>query len=259
MDNIHPFASTAASMSLIHNSRVLYAFAFVSAGWLARCAYYRKSKPIAVFGLTAIIASAFTFNMVIILAISFVVAHVACGPRSFHYRTREGMENGEGEGEGEVASDSDSASEPETQTAKLAALQAAKDTEKAITEKVQEKRRANAKRLASNKGDVDGTLGGNLKVDETAATADAFGGPASPRIDYASTMEGSYEYLDKVLGSSGINKLTADTQKLMHQQQNLFNTMSNMTDMLKASKGMLQDLDVSGMFTAAAGPGPGST
>jgi hypothetical protein len=65
------------------------------------------------------------------------------------------------------------------------------------------------------------------------------------RIDYSSTLEGAYENLDKILGSDGINKLTNDTQKLMGQQQKLFDTMQNMTPMLEEAKKMLAGFDMS--------------
>ncbi len=64
------------------------------------------------------------------------------------------------------------------------------------------------------------------------------------RIDYASTLEGAYDNLDKILGSDGINKLTGDTQKLMSQQQKLFDTMQNMTPMLEDAKKMLAGFDL---------------
>ena len=64
------------------------------------------------------------------------------------------------------------------------------------------------------------------------------------RIDYASTLEGAYDNLDKILGSDGINKLTGDTQKLMSQQQKLFDTMQTMTPMLQDAKKMLAGFDL---------------
>ena len=64
------------------------------------------------------------------------------------------------------------------------------------------------------------------------------------RIDYASTLEGAYDNLDKILGSDGINKLTGDTQKLMSQQQKLFDTMNGMKPMLDQAKQMLAGFDL---------------
>ena len=52
----------------------------------------------------------------------------------------------------------------------------------------------------------------------------------------------TYKY--KILGSDGINKLTGDTQKLMLQQQKLFDTMQNMTPMIQQAKDMLSGIDM---------------
>lgn len=63
------------------------------------------------------------------------------------------------------------------------------------------------------------------------------------RLDYASTMEAAYDNLDKMLGSDGIQNLTKDTQKLMSQQQELFQTMNTMAPMLQSAQKMLQGFD----------------
>jgi hypothetical protein len=65
------------------------------------------------------------------------------------------------------------------------------------------------------------------------------------RIDYATTLEDAYDNLDKILGSDGINKLTNDTQRLMQQQQKLFDTMSNMMPMINSAKDMMGSIDMS--------------
>jgi len=64
------------------------------------------------------------------------------------------------------------------------------------------------------------------------------------RIDYATTLEDAYTNLDGILGSDGIGKLTNDTQRLMSQQQKLFDTMSNMVPMIETAKTMMDSLDM---------------
>jgi hypothetical protein len=68
---------------------------------------------------------------------------------------------------------------------------------------------------------------------------------AGSRIDYAATIEESYANLDNLLGSESIQKLTNDTQKLMKQQQTLFDTMQNMVPVLKGAQDILQGFDMS--------------
>jgi len=65
------------------------------------------------------------------------------------------------------------------------------------------------------------------------------------RIDYATTLENAYTDLDNILESGGIDKLTNDTQRLMTQQQKLFDTMNNMMPMIESAKGMMDSLDMS--------------
>jgi hypothetical protein len=68
-----------------------------------------------------------------------------------------------------------------------------------------------------------------------------------PRLDYAATIEQSYQNLDQLLGSDSIKQLTTDTQKLMAQQQNLFNTMNQMAPVLEGATTMLKTFDIKGL------------
>jgi hypothetical protein len=60
-------------------------------------------------------------------------------------------------------------------------------------------------------------------------------------------MEHAYNNLDKMLGSDSIRKLSGDTQKLMANQQKLFDTMQNMAPALESAKTMLKGLDMGGL------------
>lgn len=77
-----------------------------------------------------------------------------------------------------------------------------------------------------------------------SAFSDAAPVNGNTRIDYASTLEGAYDNLDRILGSDGINKLTGDTQKLMAQQQKLFETMQGMLPMINQAKEMMSGIDM---------------
>lgn len=78
-----------------------------------------------------------------------------------------------------------------------------------------------------------------------AGASEAFG----PRLDYASTLEQSYQNLEEMLGSDSIQRLTSDTRKLMQQQQSLFQAMHQMVPMLEGAKTMLDKFDVSGLLS----------
>ena len=47
-----------------------------------------------------------------------------------------------------------------------------------------------------------------------------------------------------MLGSDGMNGLSADTEKLMAQQQKLFNAVNTMMPMIDKAQGMIQGLDM---------------
>ena len=82
--------------------------------------------------------------------------------------------------------------------------------------------------------------GSSVSNKQSSKTSEHFG----PRLDYAKTIEDSYQNLDQLLGSDSIQQLTSDTQKLMSQQQNLFNTMQQMAPMIEGAKNMLGGFDI---------------
>lgn len=82
----------------------------------------------------------------------------------------------------------------------------------------------------------------NIKSGSSLSNAAPVNGGS--RIDYATTLEDAYSSLDNILGSDGISKLTNDTQRLMTQQQKLFDTMNNMLPMVEGAKSMIDSLDM---------------
>ncbi len=52
-------------------------------------------------------------------------------------------------------------------------------------------------------------------------------------IDYATTVEDAYHDLNNKLGSDGIQRLTADTQKLIEKQMKLAKTMEGMSKLVE--------------------------
>ena len=73
----------------------------------------------------------------------------------------------------------------------------------------------------------------------------AIGGPMkASRIDYSTTLEQAYENLDKMIGGDGLQNLSADTERLMNQQQKLFGAVEKMLPMIDKAQGMIQGLDM---------------
>ena len=85
---------------------------------------------------------------------------------------------------------------------------------------------------------TDAPKSSNVKTDEHFEVGRAKNGGS--KIDYASTIESAYDELNKVLGSDGIKSLTDDTQKLMKQQMQLAESMSQMEPMIKGMGPMME-------------------
>ena len=62
------------------------------------------------------------------------------------------------------------------------------------------------------------------------------------RIDFASTLNSSYENISKILGEDGIKGLTLETTNLMGQQEKLFKSMQDMTPLMNQAKSLMEGL-----------------
>lgn len=76
-------------------------------------------------------------------------------------------------------------------------------------------------------------------------------GGMAPRIDYASTLEESYNNLNNILGKDGMRGLSKDTEKLVNQQKMLMETLESMAPMMKNAQSTLDGLDI-GKLTSMA-------
>lgn len=227
-----------------HSRGVLYALAALSAIFLFRALMARRVYLVTLFIMVGIIASRFTRNMPTVLGASLcatVLAYKFKRPQylegmSSKKKGKEGMEDGDDE-------DEDMRSDEVNDM--IAALKETGDVD-AAKERVDAKK-ADAKSKAKAKKEE------KESSEETfQPSTSKFTEKSGTRIDYASTLDDSYNYLDKILSSDGIGKLTKDTQKLMTQQKNLFDTMSGMTDMIKSTKEMVSGLNVDGLGDLAA-------
>jgi hypothetical protein len=82
---------------------------------------------------------------------------------------------------------------------------------------------------------------------DTDVPAESSGKSAPSVIDNASTISVAYSDLQKILGPGGIKGLTADTQELIGQQKELFDSMNVMAPAVKEAQEMLKNLDISGL------------
>ena len=214
------FANEASK--LLTNKYFLYFIVFISAANVLGDLVSNRVNTVIFFALIAFLASRFSKNMVVILLAALIATNLLMVNKG----TREGLENAtlkEGLSETDEKKKDETAVTPvKTETVKTENF----DTSATTDVKPDEKEKPKVEKFGNK----------NASKLSGAAPVNTDGGS---RIDYASTLEGAYDNLDKILGSDGINKLTGDTQKLMEQQQKLFNSMQSMAPMIENAKGML--------------------
>jgi hypothetical protein len=199
---------------LLTNKYVLYAVVFIAVANVLGYLVTNKLNAVVFFGLVAFLASNFSKNMVVILLVALFATNLLMSNK-FTREGLEGMSGSEGEDkkkEGMESKEKDGKKE---------------DKKEGMEEPVKPKEEEPKKEKFGNK---------HASKLSNAAPVNSDGGS---RIDYNSTIEGAYDNLDKILGGEGISKLTGDTQKLMEQQQKLFDSMQHMAPMIESAKGML--------------------
>ena len=252
---------TNEASKLLTNKYFLYFIVFLAISNVLGYLVTNKLNAVIFFALICLLMANFSKNMVVIL----IVAIVATNLLMVNSRMREGLEN---------ASDSQltDAQKQEIQTQVEADVQAIKNkrastgaapvtTDATTTDatdtttdttsntnandlkaKVQAKKASSTSATTSDVTDEGFAPAG---VGASGNKRGAIGGPAKPsRIDYATTLEDAYDNLDKILGSGGMQNLSADTEKLMNQQKKLFEAMNTMMPLVSKAQDMLQGLDM---------------
>ena len=262
------FANEASK--LLTNKYFLYFIVFLAITNVLGYLVTNKLNAVIFFALICLLMANFSKNMVVIL----LVAIVATNLLMVNGRMREGMENGSDAKLTEeqkqqvqtqvqaaknkrstnaaepVSTDAtttdattdvttDATTDDATTGTKVAELKAKVQAKKASTTTTSSTDTTDTTVPATDEGFAPAGVGANGKK------RGAIGGPAKPsRIDYASTLEDAYDNLDKILGSGGMQNLSADTEKLMNQQKKLFEAMNTMMPLVSKAQDMLQGLDM---------------
>ena len=271
------FSSEASK--IVTNKYFLYFIVFLAVSNVLGYLVTNKLNAVIFFALVAFLASNFSKNMTIVLLIAIVATNLLMANKSM----REGLENATMP----TLTDKQTASKVDTDKLDsvdrelgdgLKTLQASGNTEEA-KQKLENKKATSTtttttlidpnnrdlNKPTTETSQVEGLKSRgksgfhNPKGNSSLRDAAPVNGGSS-RIDYATTLEDAYDNLDKILGSDGINKLSNDTQRLMQQQQKLFDTMSNMMPMINSAKDMMGSIDMTqlgGLADLAGGLGNG--
>jgi hypothetical protein len=223
---------------LLTNKYFLYFMVFLTATNVLGYLVTNKMNAVIFFALVSLLTYQFSKNMAVVLLVAVITTNFLMANKHI----REGLENKSVPALENIADKDPQIAEtiPAVKKAKTneevkaeIAVRGKKDVGPTST-KIVDTNNSDLNQ-SSDDGEVqgfDGKLGGK-KANKS-----------EPRLDYAATIEESYANLDNVLGSNSIKQLTNDTQKLMQQQQNLFNTMNQMVPVLEGAQNMLKNFDM---------------
>ena len=225
---------------LFTNKYFLYFMVFLASTNMLGYLIMNNIKAIIFFILVGLITSKFSKNMSIVLLVSVLMTNFLMANKLI----REGLEN-----ETSQALSNIEDKDPEIAST-IPAVKKAKNNEDVSSQldniKLSEKNEkiVDPNNLDKNEKTDDGKVKG---VGEKLGGKKNVSNNVNPRLDYAATIEESYANLDQLLGSDSIKQLTNDTQKLMKQQQNLFDTMQNMVPVLEGAQNLLKDFKIEGL------------
>ena len=211
-------------------------------------------ESVAVFIVLAVLGRYFSKNMIVVLGIPLIVVNMmALKNRSY------GIEGNETMGASATKAATDSDNKPAADDAQMSDADKKKKAADDMKKKADD----------DKKKDANTTItGSNDKPADHFEVGRAKNGGA--KIDYAATVEGAYDELNKILGSDGIKSLTNDTQRLMKQQLALAESMKTIEPMMEAMgpladqaqkilKGMGGDGGMESLMKMAKNMGVGAT
>jgi hypothetical protein len=213
-----------------------------------------KLNAVIFFALVSLLTYQFSKNMSVILLIAIIATNFMMSSKIL----REGLENSN--------TAIDKASSIDDEIAKAVPIVKSSKT----GEEAKEKMNAVVNHALSDDSDIENNKYSDINNTDLNKPVPEAGAPEGagekignkknktnenfgPRLDYAATIEQSYSNLDELLGSDSIKQLTTDTQKLMSQQQNLFNTMNQMVPVLEGAQNMLKGFDMSSLTNSLKG------
>ena len=221
----------------INNKFVLYTVLFlaiIDSVWLLQEQDYDSLLMLAIIGL---LMTYFTKNMIIVLVVAMTIANSNYIQDNMNFRLTEGFQEGKG-GKGGVGSSVcwkhndektgwERASSKKSEGSCVKPMCWAKSKDQCGVIK---KKQGFGQRNVPKSQPVK--VGNNNDESE------------EERIDYAATLEGAYDNLNKMLGEGGMQGLTSETKKLVKQQRGLMESLKGMTPVLKSAKETLDGLDM---------------
>ncbi len=234
---------------VITNKYVLYLMVFVSIVYILGFLHIQSWDNLGLFVVVGLLTTYFTKNMVIVLAMSILIANcnvckdIAIRRLPKMFGIHEGFDSKK---EGATGGDDDDDDDDDTsgsfyemeedgKTCGGEPVKKCKSVDNCFTDSS-----CKSKKESMKSKDVPSSR--PARVDGGDDDDAAEGG--KERIDYAKTLEMAYDNLDKMLGKDGMAGLTAETTKLASQQKNLMESLNTMQPMIAKAKKMMDGMDL---------------
>ena len=223
---------------LLTNKYFLYFMVFLASTNMLGYLVTNKLNALIFFALVGLITFQFSKNMAIVLLVAIIATNFLMSTNLI----REGLENQSADNTSNTSNTNSTTSKKDTKMDD-SSNNLTTDSSNNLTNDSSINMDINNKDLNKKIATNDEPEGVVQSSNVKGKTEEHFG----PRLDYAATIEQSYQNLDELLGSDSIKQLSTDTQKLMAQQQNLFNTMNQMAPVLEGATNMLKTFDIKGL------------
>jgi hypothetical protein len=252
---------------LLTNKYFLYFMVFLAATNMLGYLVTNKLNALIFFALVGLLTFQFSKNMAVVLLVAIIATNFMMSNKLM----REGLENSTDSSTTDPTTTDSSMTDPTTTDSSNNVATKVADVKDKVATKVSDVKDKVATKVSDVKdkvlttalADTNNPELNNKTVD--ANDVEGFGEKFSnnkkggnvsnvaPRIDYAATIDQSYQQLDDLLGSDSIKQLTTDTQNLMSKQQELFNTMNQMAPALESAKSMLETFDIKSLTDSLKG------
>jgi len=266
-----PKLKVPALGGLTKNKYVLYLLLVIALVNVIGYLQVNNLDSLGLFIVSGLLASCFTKNMIVILAIAILMGTCKACTNYFSLgRVLEGMENEEEEEEEEDEVDEGFTGFregfKEGNMAKKGNKKKAGKKKKGNKcskvyrlvkaskgKKCKEACKKNCKSGDAYCGTSQSTCEGkekfgnrnNVPSSEPASLVDDESDQAGgKRIDYAATLEMAYDNLDKMLGKKGMQGLTQETSKLAKQQKGLMESLKGMAPIMQNAKATLESMNL---------------
>ncbi len=218
----------------INNKYVLYTVLFLAIINAVCLLQERDYDSLLLLAVIGVLMTYFTKNMIIVLVVAMSVANSNYFQDNINFGLTEGFQEGKGGvGKSMCWKHNDektewiSASGKKTEGSCVKPMCWAKSKDQCGVIK---------KKQGFGQRNVPKSQPVNVNVDDDESEEE--------RIDYAATLEGAYDNLNKMLGDKGMQGLTQETKKLVKQQKGLMESLKGMTPVLKSAKETLDGLDM---------------